>query len=205
MSKSIPFLFVAAIVVLAARPLNAQQGLGQTLQNLDQTLTALQTSIDGLAASLAESDQTLTELQTSVDSLAASLAESGREYIGVTSVATEPNLGLIGLHELCENDFPGARMCSSADLIRNGRRAGAELPPASSGAWVHPTLVEASPSRSEDAGGQGGNVGNLSCGAWKTASNLLSGLVLTGLFNLSASFSTADCNLSLPVACCAER
>ena len=139
------------------------------------------------------------------------LAGEEREYVGETTVTTLPNVGIITMHNLCDADFPGARMCSSSDIIRNGG-VGAALPAAN--AWLHPDLVTG------DAGGFALDVSGttatdaafLSCLSWSFLSNAHTGLTLTstGRIEIAPIISTLPiagdgCDGSRPVACCAER
>ncbi len=128
--------------------------------------------------------------------------EIGREYVGETTVSTPPDIGLLALHELCDADFPGARMCSSSDIIRNGARASAQIP--AGAAWVHPTLVGQGSGLRLDASGQSASPSQtLSCAAWRLTAGKRATILLGA--QPHPTISIALCTLSLPVACCAER
>ncbi len=134
------------------------------------------------------------------------LAGDGREYVGVTTDTTRPDVGIIALHDLCEADFPGSRMCSSSDIIRNGG-VGAALPPA--GAWINPAPIPVTPVgfASDLSGAANTYPGSLACFSWISA-----GLGDKGEF-IPRSLTTwrgqappVVCfQRLLPVACCAER
>ncbi len=134
------------------------------------------------------------------------LAGDGREYVGVTTDTTLPNVGIIALHDLCEADFPGSRMCSSSDIIRNGG-VGAALPPA--GAWISPAIKPLiSVGFALDLSGVSTtDTGYLACFSWISA-----GLGDEGVF-IPRSLTTwrgqappvLCLQRHLPVACCAER
>ncbi len=129
------------------------------------------------------------------------LAGDGREYVGETSSSTAPNIGIVSMHALCDLDFPGGRMCSSSDIIRNGG-VGAALPVRD--AWVHPTLVvgTADDFFLDASGVSSSRPGGLSCLSWGSKSSKTNGLVLSRLGPLGSGIT---CGNKLPVACCAER
>ena len=128
------------------------------------------------------------------------LAADGREYVGETAAATTPNIGIIAIHNLCGAEFPGARMCSSSDIIHGG---GVKADPPPREAWVSPSLVTGTASGYVlDASGVSSVKGTLSCSAWSSTSSGLTGLVLTSWGWLSV----ANCNATkVGVACCALR
>ncbi len=129
------------------------------------------------------------------------LAGDGREYVGETSSSTAANIGIVSMHALCDLDFPGGRMCSSSDIIRNGG-VGAALPVGA--AWVHPTLVvgTAVDFFLDASGVSSSRPGGLSCLSWGSISSNTNGLVLSRLGRLGSEIT---CDKNLPVACCAER
>ena len=64
------------------------------------------------------------------------LAGDERAYADKTTVETFPVFGMIFMHNLCKELSPGLRMCSTADIVRNGGEAfllGGNNP------WVHPS------------------------------------------------------------------
>ncbi len=137
--------------------------------------------------------------------------EAGREYVGETTVMTLPNVGIMALHDLCDADFPGARMCSSSDIIRNGG-VGVALPAAN--AWLHPDLVTGDPVdfALDVSGTTSTDSYFLSCLSWSSLSEEHTGLTLTstGRIEIAPIITTSPtpgegCNGSLPVACCAKR
>lgn len=68
------------------------------------------------------------------------LAGDERQLVAVTTAETLPDIGVIGMHDMCWAEFPGTYFCSSSDIIRNGARVGA-LPSQEPGAaWLHPSF-----------------------------------------------------------------
>ena len=128
------------------------------------------------------------------------LAGDDREYVGETAATTVPNIGIMTMHDLCNASFPGARMCSSSDIVRGG---GVKADPPPQEAWVSPSLVTGTAAGYVlDASGVTSAKGTLSCSAWSSASSGLTGLVLTSWGWLSVT----TCNSTkVGVACCALR
>lgn len=126
------------------------------------------------------------------------IAGDAREYVGETTVSTFPNLGIIALHDLCDADFPGARICSSSDIISNGG-VGAAAP--ATAAWVNPTLVggHSTPFALVQSGVPSTvSAGFISCHAWSSTSSVDSGLI----FNSDLTIGFARCDHRFPAACC---
>ncbi len=67
------------------------------------------------------------------------LAGDHRVYVGETPVTTLPGIGIVALHDLCDSEFPGARMCSTSEFMNNGVGEDAMLPVFA--AWIRPSLV----------------------------------------------------------------
>jgi len=131
------------------------------------------------------------------------LAGEGRQYVGKTVATTLPNVGTIPMHNLCDEEFPGARMCSSADINLNGQAAGSSL--AGNPGWVRPTdvriLTPAGDMIYESSGRSGITAGLFSCSAWESDSAAKRGLVIDAF----GGFSVQQCNGAQRVACCALR
>ena len=131
-------------------------------------------------------------------------AEEARRYVGETSSTTTTDVGIMTMHRLCQADYPGSFMCSSGDIIRNGRAPGSLLPSGVYGAWVQPTLVSASEDITVDASGiSTAQAGHLSCNSWTNTFDGNRGLTLTP--NGSIRFEGCDFypGSELTVACCA--
>ena len=103
-----------------------------------------------------------------------------REFVGVTTVATPANVGILAMHEMCDADFPGARMCSSADILANG---GVGVPnnfgPL---VWLQPSLVAGDSAGFKlDASGVATTAvsASLSCFNWSVDFATVGGLVLS--------------------------
>ena len=99
------------------------------------------------------------------------LAGDGRDYVGETTVLTLPNVGIIAMHDLCDADFPGARICKSSDIIRNGGGMGATVP--ATAAWFIPSPVAVDSSGHVlDSSGAAPTilVGDYTCDLWTSES-----------------------------------
>ncbi len=128
------------------------------------------------------------------------LAGDSREYVGETAATTSPSVGIMAMHVLCDADFPGARMCSSSDIIRNGG-LGAPLP--ASAAYVNPSLFGNPGGQIADVSGLqiGGAPGFLSCIAWTVTTMGFKALVIDS----TGKYFEDDCSMERTIACCAER
>jgi hypothetical protein len=135
---------------------------------------------------------------------AGSVFAQEREFVGVTTAATLPNVGILTLHEMCNADFPGSRMCSSADILANGGvGVSHDFGPL---VWLQPTLVAGeSGGWKLDASGVATHVvsglqQSLSCFNWSVDFASVGGLVLS-----PGRISASSCDNSYPVACCSAK
>ena len=124
-----------------------------------------------------------------------------REFVGVTTAATPANVGILAMHEMCDADFPSARMCSSADILANG---GIDAP-AFFGplVWLNPTLVAGDSAGFKlDASGVSTTAvsASLSCFNWSVDFASVGGLVLS-----PSRITATSCDNSNKVACCSSK
>ena len=128
------------------------------------------------------------------------LAGDEREFLDRTATDISPIGGMLELHDLCKAEFPGTRMCSTSDIVRNGGL----IDLGAKSAWVHPSrAIERGESSSYDsASGIGSlNPGLLSCDGWRNSSvaaNQKEGLVIQP----NGEWGLLFCNETQPVACC---
>lgn len=128
-----------------------------------------------------------------------------RELVGVTSETTSGfGGGVAGMHERCKAEFPGTRMCSSSDIVRNGVSDALGLP-LNNLAWVHPSrevpdtrfistgILDAVSGIPTTAGS------TLSCGSWNNESSNNRGLIIGD----DGTLSLLPCSATIAVACCA--
>ena len=122
-----------------------------------------------------------------------------REFIGETTQATKASVGLLALHEMCSAQFPGARMCSAADILNNG--AGASAPVLFGPLiWLNPTLVAGDSAGFQlDASGVGSTT-SLSCHNWSVDFASVGGLVLS-----PSRITASSCDNTYKVACCSAK
>jgi len=140
------------------------------------------------------------------------LSQEEREFIGLTRESVETNLGIGGMHAACTMEFPGARMCSSADIVRNGEASEPRLNGGTFG-WVHPSNVVFTPDGDFGSGNHAldtvsgvfrpeSQLSALSCGQWRITSDL--GRAMT--YDTQArTLSALPCVVTGPIACCAAR
>ena len=136
------------------------------------------------------------------------LAGDERTLVLVTTNTTPADIGVVGMHDMCDAELPGTHFCSSSDIIRNGALPGA-LP--DDEAWVHPSirgyavLAEGPPELLfvVDASGvasDGVLSGELSCRSWTDTFEGLRGLFIGS----GGGFGRLPCDFELQVACCGE-
>lgn len=138
--------------------------------------------------------------KTGIMALVAALAIHGAAwaqdgtFVGFTTVVTRANTGTGTRQAMCDAEFPGSRMCNSADVLNVN-------PPVGEG-WVQPSFVNGNANNAFDVSGN--TSGTLNCYGW-TSIGSASGLILrndgsfSGLrvINCNSTYSTP-----LPVACC---
>lgn len=131
--------------------------------------------------------------------LAFPVVAQDREVVGFTVATTDgDNNGFVGMHALCESEFPGSRMCTTADIVRNGLAQGLSVFAVT---WVHPSIQVFAPSGNAIDAISGARPGtsSISCTGWTDDDSELSGMTLT-----SEGFFPGGCEQSRSVACCAE-
>ena len=80
------------------------------------TKTANYSDIESDVASLKAKVELLESLLSSDDT-----ASATAEYVGVSSAATTGNGGgLSGMNQMCDDTYPGSRMCTTKDIVSNG-------------------------------------------------------------------------------------
>ena len=125
--------------------------------------------------------------------------EVPEELVGFTSSTATGSVGLAHLHELCDSEFTGTRMCTTAEIVAT---VNPPLTIDSNYAWVHTTIVASSNYANSlfDATGKllsldQGVAPN--CDGWSYANTVTVAITTdTGAAHLR---SCADANL---VACC---
>ena len=120
-----------------------------------------------------------------------------REFVGVTTVATPANVGILAMHKMCAAQFKGGRVCSSADILANG---GVDVPDFFGPlVWLQPTLVAGDSTLFRlDASGVDA-MGSLSCFNWSVNNANVAGLVLS-----PSRITASSCDNIYPVACCSD-
>ena len=127
------------------------------------------------------------------------LAGDEREFLDRTATDISPIGGMLELHDLCKAEFPGTRMCSTSDIVRNGGL----IFPGGKSAWVHPSrVIERADGTSYDSasGQETEELGLLSCDGWRPTGvvNTKEGLVIQP----NGEWGILTCNETQPVACC---
>jgi hypothetical protein len=123
-----------------------------------------------------------------------------REFVGHTTTTTPANVGILALHAMCDAQFKGARMCSTADILANG---GVGAPPISGNPpilWINPYLVAGTDAFQLDASGVGSGSslsGSLSCFNWSVDFASVAGTTLS-----QSRISASSCDNQYAVACC---
>ena len=124
-----------------------------------------------------------------------------RQFVGQTTTTTPANVGILALHAMCDAQFPGARMCSTADILANG--ADSAAPPISGTPpllWINPSLVAGTDTFQLDASGVGSGAslsGSLSCFNWSINLAAVAGTTLS-----QSRISASSCDNEYAVACC---
>lgn len=124
-------------------------------------------------------------------------------YVGRSATNTSPDIGNVGLNQLCAATFPGSRMCTSAELILTG-----DPPATTSNQWLAPTFTGAViGSEVVDFSGLVGTPAALSCGSTAINEGPFSQTTGTGIVYVTTSGTIvkAGCNGVRPVACCAPQ
>jgi hypothetical protein len=123
-----------------------------------------------------------------------------REFVGVTTVATPANVGILAMHKMCAAQFKGGRVCSSADILANG---GVDVPDFFGPlVWLQPTLVAGDSAGFQlDASGVSTTSvsASLSCFNWSVDFATVGGLVLS-----PSRITASSCDNTYPVACCSD-
>lgn len=123
------------------------------------------------------------------------------QWVGVTSVAYTGNgngFGLLAMSAQCRADFgPGARMCSSAEVLDSDTLSLSVLGTA---CWVRPTYQPGYQGVADLSGAEGGSpdFGAFSCSGWTSSNGGSIGLTLAA----DGGFGPGLCANAKPVACC---
>lgn len=161
----------------------------------------------GLASSLAEAQvrsTPVTVTNTTANPVPVTGATPVFQYMGRSTDFTLPNIGMVGLGELCHAAHPGSRMCTSRELLETPN------PPVTDGnQWVHPSIVGILPDgRVLDYSGHAGTIEGLTCGAqgfnlgpWTQAT----GAGAMVLVPSTKQLVLGGCAAIRAVACCAPR
>lgn len=124
-------------------------------------------------------------------------------YVGRSATDTAPDIGNLGLNQLCAATYPGGRMCTTAELILTGNP-----PPSSGNQWLAPTFTGAViGSEVVDFSGLVGTPAGLSCGSTAINEGPFSLTTGTGIVYQSSAgrILKSGCNGIRPVACCAPQ
>jgi hypothetical protein len=134
------------------------------------------------------------------------LSQEERELVGLSSRSVTAGIGIGGMHAQCRRDFPGARMCTSRDIARNGEAQNPILNSADNG-WVQPSnvvyLEELEHALDTASGVQRpeGPWSGLSCAQWTSDSTDFGSGLIYSMDN--RSFTVMGCGYTRRVACCA--
>ncbi len=132
--------------------------------------------------------------EVEVTNLPAASAPPRFQLVGFSTTPRKGGAGVLGMTLECQNDFSGSRMCTSIEAMET-----VNVPSGLSGdAWIRP-VFQPSVDSPADASGVPGRVDHLSCAGW-TAST--TGTIGLGV-NSNGSFTTRQCVVARPVACCA--
>ena len=130
-------------------------------------------------------------------------------FKGFSSEACTGDCGLFSMNAICDETYPGSRMCSSGEI------KGALLPPGEG--WVHPEFLSPTamynPFSTETyiflyemnlgivVFARGGS-GPLSCDGWSATHQGTSGLAVLGIGTKYSRFIQRPCTMEYKVACC---
>jgi len=120
-------------------------------------------------------------------------------FAGFSTATATMTTGRVGMHALCNAEFPGARICHAAEYLRAD--SGAAVPAA--GAWLDPSIdlntfydvAGASPVFGRYTGTQSGG----HCSSWTSSLATSYGTVVQANGGIS---DVATCNVARRVACC---
>lgn len=134
---------------------------------------------------------------------AAPAAGQDFELVGYTTTTRTGGAGVLLFHEDCAGKFPGARACTTADLISGQFVTRPVDPNPNYTNWVLPSFVSIVSTSTGlvavDVTGRTGTPQNLSCDGWTSGLGTVTGLTLSDV----GRFALAACNSSRNIACCA--
>jgi len=136
-------------------------------------------------------------------SFAAPAAGQDSRLVGYTPTARTGGVGVLLFHDDCAKAFPGARACTTADLISGPFATRPADPNPNFTNWVLPSFVSIVSTSTGlvavDVTGKTGTPQNLSCDGWTSGLATVTGLTLSDV----GRFVLAACNGSRNIACCA--
>jgi hypothetical protein len=125
------------------------------------------------------------------------------EFIGYTTTARSGQAGVLAFHQECAAlGRPGARACTSADIIGTSVPSDIFDRNAASN-WVLPSFVESVGNLVVDASGKSGSPTNLSCDGWNSQASTVTGLAMVDSGGQLGRFLLSTCNGLRNIACCA--
>lgn len=125
-----------------------------------------------------------------------------RQLVGYTVETVRANVGIFALNNACEREFPGARMCTTEEILNS-----VSDDPSRSTAWIRPVSIisesTTNPDRSiqfDTASGifNFGSYDSLNCKGYKSGSQFAGSIGL----NQDGGFGMAPCSTSRSIACC---
>lgn len=118
------------------------------------------------------------------------------QLVGFTSTLHLGDTGVLGFTLACQAEFPGSRMCTSAEVVET-----TNVPATLSGeAWVRPSIKAANGGLVFDESGVA-EAWITGCQGWSSTSSTNGFLGLT--VDDAGRFRDADCAPPRPVSCCA--
>jgi hypothetical protein len=141
-----------------------------------------------------------------VTNLPASSGPARYQYVGITTQTFDGSAGIGNFTLACQQDFPNARMCTSAEIISTTQWP--PQPAVEFSAWVQPIYAPISGDTELvlDVSGQShGDLSGISCRGWRTNLPTYQGLLLESrpAEGKYGSFWRQECDQTRPVACCA--
>jgi hypothetical protein len=129
------------------------------------------------------------------------------EFVGYTKATRSGQAGVVAFHQECSDQFgatsPGARACTSADVIGSPLSDDFADDPNETSNWVLPSFVQNIGSSVVDASGRSGSPKNLSCDGWNSNLSSVTGLAMFDSGIQMGRFLLATCNTQRNIACCA--
>jgi hypothetical protein len=120
---------------------------------------------------------------------------SGRfEFVGITSLRAAGNVQIGGFADMCNNDYPGSRICNTKEVYESINPFPTSLPEP---VWVMPYNAGSSMYPYSSTG----PAYNDNCDAWSNGTTGFHGAVIMDRGRISWDY----CNAVNPVACCAIK